>query len=276
MHKLKDFFRELDAAQANFSAYIPPKGDTQALLDGLLQLLFPIQCAHPKPAQVQYTILRHELIRVLTPLWRGQESGKVMDVADAFFTKLPEVYAALMNDASAILQFDPAATCVEEVITTYPGFQAIATYRLAHALHQLEVPLLPRIFTEFMHSKTGIDIHPAATIGPSFFIDHGTGVVIGATTLIGANVKIYQGVTLGALQVDKALAGKKRHPTIGDNCIIYANSTILGGRTIIGHDSVIGGNAWITESVPPFSLVLHQPQVKVRNRAVEEGLNYII
>lgn len=273
---LLTFFAQLDAAQAQFSAYIPPKGEAQALLQGLLQLLFPIQCAHPRPAHVQYTLLRNDLIEVLLPLLRNEQE-QAQTIADAFFTELPRIYQALMDDAAAILQFDPAATCIEEVITTYPGFQAIATYRLAHQLHLLNVPLLPRVFSEFVHSQTGIDIHPAATIGPSFFIDHGTGVVIGATAIIGAGVKIYQGVTLGALQVEKALAGKKRHPTIGDNCIIYANSTILGGKTMVGHDSVIGGNAWITESIPPYSLVLHQPQVKVRNRTeTSEALNYVI
>ncbi|MEO6758284.1 MAG: serine acetyltransferase, partial [Saprospiraceae bacterium] len=123
---------------------------------------------------------------------------------------------------------------------------------------------------------TGIDIHPAATIGHSFFIDHGTGVVIGATSVIGDNVKIYQGVTLGALQVDKSLANVKRHPTIQDNCILYANCTILGGQTIVGHDSVIGGNTWLTTSVPPFSVVLHQSQIKVRTRPFDEPVNFVI
>jgi serine O-acetyltransferase len=138
------------------------------------------------------------------------------------------------------------------------------------------VPLLPRLLSEYAHSKTGIDIHPGATIGNSFFIDHGTGVVIGATTIIGNHVRIYQGVTLGALQVDKSLANTKRHPTIEDNCVIYANSTILGGKTTVGHDSVVGGNTWLTESVPPYSIVVHQSKVKVRTRGLEEPIHFVI
>jgi serine O-acetyltransferase len=178
--------------------------------------------------------------------------------------------------AVAFYKFDPAAVSVDEVVATYPGFQAIAYYRLAHELHQLGVPMIPRFFTEYVHGATGIDIHPAATVGRAFFIDHGTGVVIGATAVIGDNVKIYQGVTLGALQVDKSLANTKRHPTIEDGCVIYANSTILGGNTVVGHDSVIGGNTWLTQSVPPFSVVLHQPQIKVRTRPLDEPINFVI
>lgn len=143
-------------------------------------------------------------------------------------------------------------------------------------LHELEVPLLPRFFAEYAHGRTGIDIHPAAEIGHSFFIDHGTGVVIGQTAVIGNHVKIYQGVTLGALQVQKSMANTKRHPTIEDNVIIYANSTILGGDTVIGHSSVIGGNSWITGSIAPYSVVLHQPQVKVRSKPLEEPINFVI
>ena len=167
----------------------------------------------------------------------------------------------LQLDAQAIEANDPAASNLEEVVAVYPGFYAIGVYRLAHVLLGLGVPLLPRMFTEHAHSLTGIDIHPGAQISESFFIDHGTGVVIGETTEIGKNVKIYQGVTLGALSVAKSLAQHKRHPTIEANVVIYANATILGGRTVIGHDSVIGGNAWLTKSVPPHSQVFHQSQV---------------
>jgi serine O-acetyltransferase len=204
------------------------------------------------------------------------KSEPVANIANGFFEQLPEIYERLLEDAEAIMQFDPAATCMEEVIATYPGFHAIANYRVANLLHRLGAPLLPRVFAEYIHGTTGIDIHPAATIGRSFFIDHGTGVVIGATAVIGNNVKIYQGVTLGALQVDKSLANVKRHPTIEDNCILYANSTILGGKTVVGHDSVIGGNSWLTESVPPFSVVVHQSSVKVRTRPFEEPVNFVI
>ena len=170
-----------------------------------------------------------------------------------------------MKDARAICDFDPASASLEEVIITYPGFFAIAAYRIAHALKTLGVPLIPRLISEYAHSMTGIDINPGAEIGESFFIDHGTGVVIGETTIIKNNVKLYQGVTLGALQVRKDLASTKRHPTVEDNVIIYANATILGGDTVIGQGSIIGGNVWITSSVPENSLVYHTYEVKIKS-----------
>lgn len=272
---LDSFFQKLDAQQRLSNNRIPPKLEAQRLADELFLFLFPMLREDARPASVEYALLRHELMQLLEPLLRDQDKS-MFPIVDAFFDGLPEVYERLLEDAEAIMQFDPAATCIEEVIATYPGFYAIAHYRIAHLMHHLGAPLLPRVFSEYIHGKTGIDIHPAATIGRSFFIDHGTGVVIGATAHIGNNVKIYQGVTLGALQVDKSLASVKRHPTIEDNCILYANSTILGGRTVVGHDSVIGGNSWLTESVPPFSIVLHQSQVKVRTKPFEEPVNFVI
>ena len=149
------------------------------------------------------------------------------------------------------------------MVRTYPGFYAISFYRLAHCLVKLDVPLLPRILTEHAHSKTGIDIHPGAEIDEYFHIDHGTGIVIGETSQIGKHVKLYQGVTLGALSVAKSMADTKRHPTVEDNVVIYSGATILGGYTVIGHDSVIGGNVWITASVEPHSTVYHTPMIKV-------------
>jgi len=172
-----------------------------------------------------------------------------------FFDELPAIRRTLALDMQANFRGDPAAKSFEEVILSYPGFQAITVHRLAHYFWNVQVPLIPRMMSELIHGKTGIDIHPGATIGESFFIDHGTGVVIGETTVIGKNVKIYQGVTLGALSVKKEEAGKKRHPTIEDDVTIYSNATILGGQTIIGTGSVIGGNVWITESVPPHTVV---------------------
>jgi len=168
---------------------------------------------------------------------------------------LPEIRTRLHLDVQAALEGDPAASSEAEVIVAYPGMAAITVHRLVHFLYQRAVPLLPRIMSEYVHHQTGIDIHPGATIGDYFFIDHGTGVVIGETTIIGDRVKIYQGVTLGALSVKKSLARKKRHPTIEDNVTIYAGATILGGDTVIGHESVIGGNVWLIQSVPPFSRV---------------------
>lgn len=162
---------------------------------------------------------------------------------------IPEIRRMVSLDTIAAYNGDPAAKSGDEVIVSYPGLEAIIVYRLAHFLHLKNVPVIPRIMSEYVHGKTGIDIHPGATIGESFFIDHGTGVVIGETTIIGNNVKIYQGVTLGALSVKKSLQNKKRHPTIEDDVTIYANATILGGETVIGKGSVIGGNSWITESV---------------------------
>jgi serine O-acetyltransferase len=150
-----------------------------------------------------------------------------------------------------------------EVISTYPGFYAIALHRLAHALGQLQVPRVPRLLSEYAHARTGIDIHPAARIGPSFCIDHGTGIVIGETAVIGAHVQVFQGVTLGALSVAKHMANLKRHPTIEDHVVIYAGATILGGSTVVGSHSIIGGNVWLTESVPSHSRVYHRAQIHV-------------
>lgn len=183
---------------------------------------------------------------------------KSQEKSEAFFNRLPAIAKMLDQDADASFQGDPAARSHEEVITTYPGFYAVSVYRLAHAVHQLEIPLIPRLMSEYAHEKTGIDIHPGAQIGERFFIDHGTGVVIGETSIIGKNVKIYQGVTLGALSVKKKLQNLKRHPTIEDDVIIYANSTILGGDTIIGQGSVIGGNVWLTQSMPNGSVVFNK------------------
>lgn len=179
-------------------------------------------------------------------------------VITAFFNALPSIYDKLQKDIDATYEGDPAAQSREEVVRAYPGFYAIAAYRIAHQLVAQGVRTIPRLITEHAHSKTGIDIHPEATIGDHFCIDHGTGIVIGETTVIGDHVKIYQGVTLGALSVNKQDAKKKRHPTIGDRVIIYSGATILGGETTIGHDSVVGGNVWLTRSIPAGSKVYYQ------------------
>lgn len=181
----------------------------------------------------------------------------VLTICRQFFEGLEDVYDQCMEDAHAILEGDPAAVDLKEVIRAYPGFYAIAIYRIAHSIHLLEVPYLPRIFTEYAHGKTGIDIHPGAKIGRSFCIDHGSGVVIGETTQIGDYVKLYQGVTLGALSITKALAKTKRHPTIEDEVVVYAGATILGGDTVVGKKSIIGGNVWLTSSVEPFSRIYY-------------------
>lgn len=198
-------------------------------------------------------------------------SDKAKGIADELLEALPDIRAQLKLDVYAALEGDPAARGEAEVIVAYPGLAALTAHRIANFLHRHDVPLLPRIMSEYIHHQTGIDIHPGATIGESFFIDHGTGVVVGETAIIGDNVKIYQGVTLGALSVKKSLAKKKRHPTIEDNVTIYAGATILGGDTVIGHDSIIGGNVWLVQSVPPFSRVYNsvssEPIVEPSNKA---------
>jgi len=191
------------------------------------------------------------------------ESTSVKQTIKNYEQSILEIHTKLESDAQSIFSVDPAAQNLNEVLLCYPGVYAIAVYRIAHFFYQSQVPLIPRFFSEIAHQKTGIDIHPGATIGDSFFIDHGTGVVIGETAEIGNFVKIYQGVTLGALSVDKKLASVKRHPTIKDHCIIYAHATILGGETVIGEHSVIGGNVWITKSIPAHSLVYHKSEVKL-------------
>ena len=188
---------------------------------------------------------------------------KSIEITFAILKKIPEIRARLRGDVQAAHEGDPAAKSLDEIIVSYPGIEAVAIHRVAHELHLLKVPLIPRIMSEYAHSKTGIDIHPGATIGDNFFIDHGTGVVIGETTEIGNDVRLYQGVTLGALSIKKDSSGKiergkKRHPTIRDNVIIYSGATILGGKTVVGEHSIIGGSVWLTESVPPYTILLNK------------------
>lgn len=185
-----------------------------------------------------------------------------------FLQGLPEILKLLNQDAHCICKNDPAANNVEEVFMGYPGFFAIAVYRLSNLFFKLKMPVVPRLMSEYAHGKTGIDMHPGATIGSPFFIDHGTGVVIGETCLIKNQVKIYQGVTLGALQVSKDMKDVKRHPTVENNVTIYANATILGGETIVGENTVIGGNVWLTHSVPENSIVYHESEVKLKTKKI--------
>jgi serine O-acetyltransferase len=198
--------------------------------------------------------------RVMNDCGRHQDCrGEAQELVRDFLAEIPEIRRRVSLDVEAANRGDPAARSQEEVILSYPGVEAIMVHRLAHALWARGVAMIPRMMSEHIHGKTGIDIHPGATIGDSFFIDHGTGVVIGETTVIGARVKLYQGVTLGALSVQKELAGSKRHPTIEDDVTIYAGATILGGATVIGRGAIIGGNVWLVESVPPGSRIYHQP-----------------
>lgn len=247
------------------SKRVPSPAVVCKVIDGLLKLLFPELADRRyttyREFEQHFNDIRLELYLVLNTL--GDDLPLAPEqIEDQLIGKLPAIREALLKDTAAILRGDPAAGTTTEVIRTYPGFFAIAVYRLAHAFYQMQVPLIPRILTEHAHSLTGIDIHPGAQIGESFCIDHGTGVVIGETVVIGKDVKIYQGVTLGALSVKKELAKTKRHPTIEDRAVIYSGATILGGDTIIGHDSIIGGNVWVTQSVPPHSLLYYQAAVK--------------
>ncbi len=196
------------------------------------------------------------------------------ELIEKFYSKIPTIYDYLQKDATAIFNTDPAADCISEIINSYPGFLAIAFYRISNTISNLEIKMLPRIISEYAHSKTGIDIHPNAKIDVPFMIDHGTGIVIGETCIIGKNVSIYQGVTLGALQVDKSMEEKKRHPTVEDNVVIYANATILGGSTIIGNNSVIGGNTFITKSVNPFSMVMQANKNNIINQQENKDINF--
>jgi serine O-acetyltransferase len=206
----------------------------------------------------------------------ASETG-VETVVGRFLEGLAELQTSLLADARAILQGDPAARSLDEVLLAYPGFLAIGLYRVAHGLHGLGVPLAPRVIAELAHRETGIDIHPGAVIGVPFAIDHGTGIVVGETAHIGDRVKLYQGVTLGAASVRKSLADRKRHPTVEDDVVIYANATILGGSTVVGARSVIGGNVWLTHSVPADSVVTHEgARTRARRPDEEFPLEYHI
>ncbi len=266
MDSLADFFRNIENSAR--CADMPRKEDAQRFIDSLIDFLFPFRNRKNTPfsAEQQWEYLQLELAALLSS--SEKSSAKAKELTKVFFEKIPAIYSSLQADAAAILQNDPAAQSVEEIILTYPGFYAISVYRFANVLYKMNIPILPRLIAEYAHSLTGIDIHPGATIGASFFIDHGTGIVIGETTHIGNHVKIYQGVTLGALSVKKSESNTKRHPTIEDNVTIYSNSTILGGDTVIGKDTIIGGNVFLTHSVEPFSMVYQKSEVKVR---VQEG-----
>lgn len=219
--------------------------------------------------------LQKTLLDLITIITADKENAETN--VKQFFETLPELYDQLVLDAKSILEFDPAADSLEEVYLAYPGFFATYVYRISHQLWSQEVKILPRVISEYAHSKTGIDIHPGAVIGESFFIDHGTGIVIGETTIIGNHVKIYQGVTLGALNVSKEKANQKRHPNIEDHVIIYSGATILGGNTTIGRESIIGGNVWVTQDVPPHSLVYHKSEIKIKdNSSLPESLTFVI
>ncbi|MGQ9619841.1 MAG: serine O-acetyltransferase [Bacteroidales bacterium] len=251
------------------SSDFPTKKQITGFLKKVVALMYPV-LSDTSAGFCSAREVRKSLVRLLSVIEENFPGGPDV-LAGNFIDTLPEIKKQLDADADFIMEGDPAATSVDEVIITYPGFYAILVYRLANKLALLGVPLIPRIMTEYAHSLTGIDIHPKAAIDSPFFIDHGTGIVIGETSIIGRRVKLYQGVTIGALSVKKEMANRKRHPTIEDDVVIYAGSTILGGETVIGHDSIIGGNVWLTSSVPPYSLVYHENIIKVRERNSNSG-----
>lgn len=274
MDYLTKVMEELQASREINELDLPSRDLSQAFVEEAMNALFPISARRSKShcAQAALLLQLETHLRLLLLPIKEDLKFSIDDLSKEFMLNLPKVYRALLLDAQAIQDFDPAASTLGEVIVSYPGFFAIMVYRLSHELYLANIPIIPRLMSEYAHSKTGIDIHPGAKIGESFFIDHGTGVVIGETALIKNNVKIYQGVTLGALQVKKSLAKKKRHPTVENNVIIYSNATILGGDTIIGRNSVIGGNVWLTASVESNSLVYHTHEIKVRSSIKDNNI----
>jgi serine O-acetyltransferase len=269
---------------------LPDKSSVIRILDDLLEVIYPgyFGRKYVESSNIEYYVgdlldsiyarLTQEIYRSVRPSCQNTSDtcdhcfGIAEEQSMLFLRKIVQLRRRLSDDVQAAFEGDPAAKSIDEVIFAYPAIFAITIYRLAHELNIQGIPLLPRIMTEHAHSVTGIDIHPGATIGSGFFIDHGTGVVIGETTEIGDRVKLYQGVTLGALsfamdEEGRLVRGKKRHPTIEDDVVIYAGATILGGQTVIGRGSVIGGNVWLTRSVPPYTrVIISEPELVIDSK----------
>lgn len=261
----QDIIQKIEIEKAKVSNLYKIKSKTEKFTDQLFLTLFD------KDTDVTTGMEELELqFKILVDLVCFKEEDPCREIWTDFMQKLPEILQKLNNDACFIKENDPAANSIDEVYLAYPGFYAIAIYRLSHALLEFGLPIVPRLMSECAHTLTGTDINPGAKIGNPFFIDHATGVVIGETCEIEDYVKIYQGVTLGAMSVDKTLKYKKRHPTIKSNVTIYANATILGGETIIGEGSTIGGNVWLTKSVASKSTVTHKPMVKINENKSHE------
>lgn len=279
MDNFENFPRFLLEKYEAFRKDVPSMIMTHDFTETLINFLFPFKidskCTLPR-IELNLAQLQLDFRNLLSPL-ENTLNKSLEDICTDFFTKIPAIYTDLMDNAKYFLDFDPAARSIESIILYYPGFYALTVYRLAHELCEQKIPFLPRMMSEYAHSKTGIEIHPGAEIGKNFFIDHGTGIVIGETAIVGDNVKIYQGVTLGAIMVKKNMRNTKRHPTIEDNVIIYSGSTILGGDTVIGHDSIVGGNVWLTKSIPPYSVVYHESKTVIRDgKMKDEPINFII
>ena len=272
--------------------YLPSREAIVEILNAVLDLMYPgyfgrqdlnadnlgahvaqmVASLRPKLEREMEHCLCYGREREPHPPEYGECAPRAHELAEIFLHRLPEIRGLLIRDVQAAFDGDPAALNLDEIILAYPGVLAVSVYRIAHALYDLGVPMMARIMTEWAHSKTGCDIHPGATIGAAFFIDHATGVVIGETTHIGDGVKIYQGVTLGALSLPRdasghIIRGRKRHPTVDSGSTLYANATVLGGQTVVGADSVIGGSVFLTHSVPPRSRVsLKEPELRVLTR----------
>ncbi|MCK0157894.1 serine O-acetyltransferase [Cellulophaga sp. F20128] len=256
---LKSVIKEIELYKKQPNLNFSLKEKTEVFTQKLFYTLFDTQT----PVE-ENLLLLESLFDELVNLACWEVNKPCKKIWELYVVQLPDILKKLNLDAEAFVNCDPASISIEEVYMAYPGFYAIAIYRLAHELNTIGFPMVPRLMTEYAHRLTGVDINPGAKIGNSFFIDHATGVVIGETAIIEDHVKIYQGVTLGALFVAKDLKKTKRHPTIKNNVTIYANATILGGETIIGENSIIGGNAWVTTSIPPNSKVFHQTEIKIK------------
>jgi len=263
-----EFLARLEIAHLRCAIPFRLRPESEEWIEGLLSLLLPqfrtMQSMLVQDLARQAEKLDHQLSQLLG--YAGIGLIRAHEIVDEIWKVLPRVLTDLTLDAKATDEFDPASESIDEVMLAYPGFYATAIFRVAHELDLLKVPLIPRLLTEHAHRQTGIDIHPGATIGVPFIIDHGTGIVIGQSAVIGQRVKLYHGVTLGALSVKKSLAQTKRHPTVEDDVVIYSGATILGGETIIGARSVVGGNAWITKSVPPGSVITDKAKTIVSTR----------
>jgi len=277
--KYNTFIRKVHQFNGTYCRDLPSVEQSRLFTEGLIAALFPMKrnCVGDEQSTAMELERCGVKLREILYAIKNAMKSSPDEICQAFFEELPAVFDQLVADAEAIGRYDPAASCVEEVILSYPGFFSITVYRLAHILYQLKVPFLPRIMSEYAHERTGIDIHPGARIASPFYMDHGTGIVIGESTVIGKEVRIFQGVTLGALTVEKSMAKSKRHPTIEDHVVIYAGSTILGGQTVIGHHSVVGGNTWITESILPYSVVYRNHRVQVKDRKdFETPIDFVI
>jgi serine O-acetyltransferase len=299
--RLLDSYLGDERARRIAHRYLPSRAAIVEILESVLDLMYPGYFGRQDLSRDNLGAHIAQSLAALAPkiereiehcLCYGQErdvrvgmsdcAPRARDLTQVFLQRLPEIRALLVRDVQAAFDGDPAASNLDEVILAYPGLLAVSVYRIAHALFDLGVPMMARIMTEWAHSKTGCDIHPGARIGPGFFVDHATGVVIGETTEIGEGVKLYQGVTLGALSFPRdatgaIIRGKKRHPTVESGSTLYANATVLGGQTVVGEGSVIGGSVFLTHSVPPRSRVsLKEPELRVATRdgAVEPDAIY--